>query len=264
MTPQEQQTLDDFLQRLAAVHGVAKDPQADALIRERLAGQPDAAYLLVQRSLLLEQALDNARQQIEQLQQATQRSDPGGSSFLNVGPAPGFGRAPAPPGMYDVPPAQQQVPQPTYREPTWRERLFGGGGPAVTGQPQAVPVSSGPSFLGTAASTAAGVAGGMFLFNGIENMLGHHNNGGVGAGRGFYDNGNNDVGGLLGPGMSPGDRPAVVEEVTNNNFYDSNGQRGRDDDYRQPVADDGSSSWLAGGDDGGDFLDAGDDDDRFA
>jgi hypothetical protein len=258
MTPQEQQTLDDFLFRLAAVHGVAKDPQADALIHQRLANQPDAAYLLVQRSLLLEQALDNARQQIEQLQQqqATQRSDPGGASFLNAGLEPGFGRAPAAPGVgvYNTT-APSAQPQPTRVEPTWRDRLFGGG-PAA---PLAAP-AAGPSFLGTAASAAAGVAGGMFLFNGLENLLGGHHGGGNSL---FGGGGNNNANSLLGPGMAPGQ--TVVEEVTNNNFYDSGDRDGGDtrrDDYRQPVADD--SSWQASddSDSGGDVF--GTDDDQFA
>ena len=61
MTPQEQQLLEDFLQRLSAVQGVSKDPQADALIQQQLAGHPDALYLLVQRSLLQQHALDSAK-----------------------------------------------------------------------------------------------------------------------------------------------------------------------------------------------------------
>ncbi|MES2187520.1 MAG: DUF2076 family protein [Pseudomonadota bacterium] len=264
MTSQEQQTLDDFLFRLAAVNGVAKDPQADALIQQRLAHQPDAAYLLVQRSLLLEQALDNARQQIEQLQQqAAQRSDPGGASFLNAGLEPGFGRAPAAPGVgvYNTTAPSAQL-QPPRVEPTWRDRLFGGGAAAPAAAPAA---AAGPSFLGTAASAAAGVAGGMFLFNGLENLLGGHH----GAnGNSLFGGGNNNVNGLLGPGMAPGQ--TVVEEVTNNNFYDNgnggggdrDGRDTRRDDYRQPVADD--SSWQASddGDSGGDMF--GTDDDQFA
>jgi hypothetical protein len=38
------------------------------------------------------------------------------------------------------------------------------------------PIRSSPlgGFLGQAAATAAGVAGGAFLFQGLENLLGHH------------------------------------------------------------------------------------------
>ncbi|HEY0201292.1 MAG TPA: DUF2076 family protein, partial [Burkholderiaceae bacterium] len=43
--------------------------------------------------------------------------------------------------------------------------------------PTPVPTGT-PGFLGSAASTAAGIAGGMFLFNGLENLLGSHHGGG--------------------------------------------------------------------------------------
>jgi hypothetical protein len=180
MTPQEQQLLEDFLQRLAAVRGVAKDAQADALIRQRLADQPDALYLLVQRSLLQQQALDNAKAQIAQLQ--AQLGGQGGGSFLG-------GQA----GAWGQPQPSAPPPMPPQAAPGWRERLFGGGAPA----PQ--PAAAAPSFLASAATTAAGVAGGMFLFNGIESLLGGHHGGGFFGGNG---------------------QETVVENITQNNFYD--------------------------------------------
>ncbi|MBT2116508.1 DUF2076 family protein [Dyella sp. LX-66] len=184
MTPQEQQLLDDFLQRLAAAGGVAKDMQADALIQQRLAGHPDALYLLVQRSLLQQQALENAKAQIAQLQ--AQVSGQGGGSFLG-GQAGGWSQ-----------PQQPSTPPPMPQQqaaPGWRERLFGGAAPAPQ-QPAAA-----PSFLASAATTAAGVAGGMFLFNGIESLLGGHHSGG------FFGGGGQET---------------VVENITQNNFYDDN------------------------------------------
>ncbi|WP_156302813.1 DUF2076 family protein, partial [Methylogaea oryzae] len=68
MTPQEQQALEKFLGHLVQAPATAKDPQADGLIQAALAKQPDAAYLLVQRAMLLEQALEQAKAQIAQLQ----------------------------------------------------------------------------------------------------------------------------------------------------------------------------------------------------
>ena len=41
------------------------------------------------------------------------------------------------------------------------------------------------SILGTVAATAAGVAGGAFLFQGIENLMGHHGNVGTQGQNGF-------------------------------------------------------------------------------
>lgn len=206
MTPQEQLLLDDFLQRLAAVNGVTKDAQADALIRQRLAAQPDAAYLLVQRCLLQQHALDAAKAQIAQLQ--AQQAGQQGGSFLG-GQSSGWGSNPPP-----IPP-QQAAPA---QAPSWRERLFGSSAPA---QPQP---SGGSSFFANAATTAAGVAGGMFLFDGIESLLGGHRGGG------FF-------GGGYGGGF--GGQPEVIENVTENNYYDDgNRADGGNQDFASNDVDD--------------------------
>lgn len=238
MTSQEQQWLDEFLQRLAGAPATAKDPQADAMIRERLAAQPDTTYLLVQRALLLERALHDARQQIAQLQQQVQGQ--GGGSFLGQGLDTQFGRGPAPSAPNA--PAYAAPAAPAYAaaapaQPGWRERLFGG--PAAA---QAAPASTGGSFLGNAAASAAGVAGGMFLFNGIENMLGHRSAG------------NNWLG-----GSNP---PQVVENVTQNFYDDNQNQAGLDRLARESGGD---SDLLRGNDSfdsGSSFFD--DSDDSFA
>jgi hypothetical protein len=209
MTPQEQQLLEDFLQRLAAAGSVAKDPQADALIRQRLAGQPDALYLLVQRSLLQQHALEGAKAQIAQLQ-AQLAAQQGGGSFLGGQAQSAWGATPPP-----MPVQPQQA-----AAPGWRERLFGG-----TPAPQ----PSAPSFLSQAATTAAGVAGGMFLFDGIENLLGGHHGG----------------------GLFGGGQPSVIENVTENNYYDNNDRSNdiSDQDFASSDFDDSNdggfddSSW---------------------
>jgi len=67
LNPQERALLQEFLQRLIQIRGIEKDPHADALIAQAVAQLPDAAYLLVQRALLLEQALDAAKVEIAQL-----------------------------------------------------------------------------------------------------------------------------------------------------------------------------------------------------
>ncbi|WP_267106034.1 DUF2076 family protein, partial [Xanthomonas sacchari] len=125
MTPQEQQLLEDFLARLRSAGGVAKDPQADALIHARLADQPDAAYLLVQRTLLLEHALEAAKAQIAQLQQAATPPPPP-ASFLGQG----FNAAPPP-----LPPAPAATGVAGAGAPGWRERWFGGGAAAAEPTP---------------------------------------------------------------------------------------------------------------------------------
>lgn len=212
MNPQEQQLLEDFLQRLAAARGVAKDVQADALIQQYLTGHPDALYLLVQRSLLQQQALDNAKAQIAQLQAQAQAGGQGGSSFLG-GQSGGWSQ----PQPATPPPMPQQ---PQAAAPGWRERLFG----AAPAPQQAAPQpAAAPGFLASAATTAAGVAGGMFLFNGIESLMGGHHGGG---------------------------QETVVENVTQNNFYDDNNGHALQNDHA--FAQDDSNDFN------GDLSDVGD------
>jgi hypothetical protein len=49
MSPQETQMLQNFLDQLVQVKGTVKDPQAQTMIQDAYARQPDAAYLLVQK-----------------------------------------------------------------------------------------------------------------------------------------------------------------------------------------------------------------------
>jgi hypothetical protein len=195
MTPQEQQLLQDLCARLTLTQGQPKDAQADAELRRGLSNAPDAVYWLAQRTLMLEQAIEQAQQQIGELQQqvkqAQQSQSQGAGSFLSGGLGTHFGRAPEryaedggyaanaqPPyqPQYQPPePAASRAPQPS----SWRDRFFGGGSAPRAAAPQAgqPAAPAGSSFLGNAAAAAAGVAGGMFLFNGLENLMGGHHAG---------------------------------------------------------------------------------------
>ncbi|MFJ3056192.1 DUF2076 domain-containing protein [Herbaspirillum sp. NPDC087042] len=230
MSPQESQALQDFLNQLVQVRGIAKDAQADALIAAAVARQPDAAYLLVQRALLMEQALNASKAQVASLQAQVQSLQAGGGSspgFLDGnawGNAPSAsarpGPAPAPAYMpgYAAAPAPLQTPQPYQPAPApaASSGFFGGGM---------------GSMLGTVAATAAGVAGGAFLFQGIEHMM----------------NGNGGSGFLHQNAMS-----APVENIENttvNNYYGSderNGDRGSERNSDQASDSSvGSSNDLA-------------------
>ncbi|MES2354339.1 MAG: DUF2076 family protein [Pseudomonadota bacterium] len=154
MTSQEYQLLQDFLNQLTQVRGTVKDPEAEALIAKAVVTQPDAAYLLVQRAMLLEQALNSAKAQITQLQNQTSLNA-GGGSFLS---SSGWGNAQSQPPVAAPPSA----PTPAVAPP-------------ANAQPGLFNSGAG-SFLGSVAATAAGVAGGAFLFYGIGNLLGHHGN----------------------------------------------------------------------------------------
>lgn len=149
MNPSDEKTLQDFLGQLVQARGVTKDPQADALIQRAVAEQPDAAYLLVQRALLVEQALGNAKARIAELERQTTK---GSGGFLDANTwgnsAQSNSSSPAP-----VQSAAQGVATPA------RSGGFLGG--------------AGGGMLGTIAATAAGVAAGSFLFHGIGNLLDH-------------------------------------------------------------------------------------------
>ena len=247
MNTQEQQLLQDLFQRLQQTHGAAKDPQADAEIRAGLAAVPDAPYWLAQRTLVLEQALQQAQQQIAQLQQQAAAAQ-GGNNFLSGGLGTDFGRRPEaqefqPAFQNQGRPAEMPTQTAQTSAPSWRERWFGGAPStrmAAPAAPMSAPMSGGgSSFLGNAAATAAGMAGGMFLFNGLENLLGGHH-------------GSNS---LL-SGNNPG-QPEVQENVTQNYF--GGGDEGREQMARDAGIDDIGASDNSF-DDGGGFFD----DDNFA
>ena len=205
MNPQERSLLENFLSQLVQIRTLNKDPEADKMIRQAVDRQPDAAYLLVQRALLLSEGLDQAKARIAALEQAQGESSSGGG-FLSGGGSgwnnpggpsysapPGFSRPPAQPAQYAAapyPPAAGYAPPPSPG--------FGSG----VG-----------SFLGQAAATAAGVAGGEFLFEGLENMFGHH-------------------GGAPFGGLAP--QPFPTEDVTINNYYPEDP---RTEDFRESRPD---------------------------
>jgi hypothetical protein len=219
MTREERELLQNFLAQLTQIHGIPKDPEADALIARAVAQQPDAPYLLVQRALLLHQALDQAKAQIAELQQ--RGSGTGSGGFLSGNAWGRSGEPVATTGPVSVsgkplsaPAGQVSMPEPPAAAP--RAGGFGG---------------AGSSFLGQAAATAAGVAGGAFLFQGLEGLLGHH--GGTGLGW-------------------PGDHTtsAAPENVTVNEYFlndNPNDQAG----VAEAAGDDASlqeADWDGGGD----------------
>lgn len=219
MSPQENQSLQDFLTQLVQVRGIAKDPQVDAIINNAVAQQPDAAYLLVQRALLMEQALNTAKTQITTLQrqiqsQASQPAPSGNFFDANAwgNSAPAVTRAAAAP-MAAPAPLYAPTPPPNMQNtaPVASTGFFGGGA---------------GNMLGTVAATAAGVAGGAFLFQGIEHMM-HPNNG---------------LGMMGQNGMTPSG--GTVENTTVNNYYgsDSTSNNSTDDSADDYASNDNDNS----------------------
>ena len=69
MTPQEQKMLDDLTTRVDSTRLDDKDPEAAQRIEEWTARNRDAAYILAQTVLVQSYALEQAKAQIQSLQQ---------------------------------------------------------------------------------------------------------------------------------------------------------------------------------------------------
>jgi hypothetical protein len=149
MQPQERDLITGLFDRLRPFDSQPRDPEAERLIADAVARQPSTPYLLTQTVLVQEQALKAAQERIAELEART--GDAPASGFLSSAPKIGpWGAAPgaAPAAPSTRSPLQAALaPQPA-----------GGGG----------------GFLRSALTTAAGVAGGALLFEGIRSMLGHN------------------------------------------------------------------------------------------
>lgn len=182
MTPEERQLLTRFLQDLAQARAGQKDQEAATLISQTINANPDAPYLLVQHTVMSDEALKAAQTRIGELEEQLANAGAGQPrSFLGGGWRPGQG------GSTAVPPTGYGQQQPDYPPP---------GGPFSSGGGLG-------SFLRQAGTTAAGVAGGEMLFQGLSGLFGGHQ--GLFGGGGF--------GGGYGYG-------APVEETVVNNYYD--------------------------------------------
>jgi uncharacterized protein len=178
MTPDEQNLIENLFERLRQADGTPKDPQAEQLIQAKTTALPSAPYLLAQAVIVQEHALTNAQARIAELENRLaaggQNAPAGGSGSFLSGVSRLFGgNKPATPPPVPQQPQYQQVP--------------GTGAPATPppapmSAAQAIPYpstvnlapSSGGGFLKSALATAAGVAGGAALFQGIESLIGHN------------------------------------------------------------------------------------------
>ena len=158
MNPQEKVQLEQFLQQLNSTQAGAKDSDANALIAESVKQQPDAAYLLVQRAMGLEMALQVAQKQMAEMQaQIDQTSKPSGFlSGINS-----WGRA-----------------APAQAAPA---NAMAAARPAAGA---AQPSAWGSGMLGASATPAIGVVAGSMLYQGIQSMMGQNSTPDAGNGLG--------------------------------------------------------------------------------
>ena len=168
--------------------GPAKDAQADAELRHGLSAAPDATYWLAQRTLMLEQAMQQAQQQISELQQRVQQLQQGQDLASRARAA--FFRAasirtlaarrilmrkalpslpmllrlrlshPSHPAGVTVSLAAEL--RRAHRKPMPRQQRCNGRRRQLSGQCR---------------RCGSRCGGGMFLFNGLENLMGNHHAG---------------------------------------------------------------------------------------
>ncbi len=238
------------------------DPAADALIAQLFQQYPEARYRLTQTAFVQEAALVEAQNRIRQLEwerdqaqaqaqqaqmqaQQAQQAPRQGGGFLGGLFGGGGQQRPAPQPAYQPQPAYAPPPQPQY-PPGYNPQAF----------QQPPQQQQGPSFLGGALRTAAGVAGGVVVGNMLMNAFSHHGQdshaagaGGLGGLGGF---GAGAAGGAL-PPASPWSDPGQVAAAQG---WDAGGAK----DYGGPdkfapqsgyEPDATPASWSQGGGGGG-------------
>jgi hypothetical protein len=256
MTPQERQLLDDLFERLAKLESAPRDPDAVRAIRDGLARAPNAVYALVQSVLVQDEALKRADARIQEMEAQLNGEQPGQApqgGFLDTMRDAMFGRHDA---QSAPPPAQGSVPPVRAGASPWGGGAAqqpgsspwsgnAGGYAAPAGQPAVG--APGGSFLGTAASAAAGMVAGGMLLNGIRSMFGSHQSQAFGSYR-------DDPGSQgWGPSAGGGDlsRQAGIDDIGSGGrsaAYDD--QSGSSFDLAQQDADDDAD---ADSDDDSDF-----------
>jgi hypothetical protein len=158
MQQQERDLIADLFGRLQQYENQPRDAEAERLIASYVARQPASPYLLVQTVLVQEEALKQAKARVAELEGKAS----GQGSFLGNAPRP---------GPWGAAPAAAPVPAPA----------------APWGAAPQAPAAGG-GFLRSALTTAAGVAGGALLFEGIRNMFGHSTQAFAQPSQGLLDN----------------------------------------------------------------------------
>jgi hypothetical protein len=154
MTPQERDLILGLFQRLTPPPASDIDQEARDVIDRLGREQPLALYMLAQTALVQEHALKGAQARIADLEARGAPAPASAAprrSFLSGLLGGGDEPAAARPGYMPAPQAA----------------------PVATASPGPRGSRGGPSFLQSALSTAAGVAGGALLFQGIEHLLGY-------------------------------------------------------------------------------------------
>jgi hypothetical protein len=243
MTPEERDIVGRFIARVGGAQqggfsGASSvpatqtalppiDPEADRFIADQFNANPQARYRITQMAFVQEAALAEAQNRIKRLeydlqqaQQALQQAQSQGGQRSGGGLFSGLfgGGQPQPPRPAYQPQYAPPPPQPSY-PPGYQPGMFRSGG---------------SGFLGSALTTAAGVAGGVLAADALTSMFSGHGMGGGFGGGGFG-----------GGGFGGGE---VVNETVVNNY----GTDAAADPWAGGgTAPDAPASGWSGGDSGG-------------
>jgi hypothetical protein len=288
MTNEERDIISQFITRVSGTQRTAQpafggsvpatvqppmapvDREADALIGTLFQQYPEARYRLTQLAFVQEHGLVEAQNRIQRLewelqqaQQAVQQAQQAAQQAAQQRPAQGGGifgglfggRSQAAPPPQPGPVWGQGAPQPGYQQPAYQQAPPPQQQYAPNYQPGMFQQRGGSGFLGSALTTAAGVAGGMVAGNALMGLFSGHHGGG-------YDNyGSGGFGGA--PGGSPWAGPPAPSQdyVDQGSWSNPGGATPSNQDYvdngtwDQPAADNsssgGSDSWDSGGGGGG-------------
>ncbi len=251
------------------------DPEADAFLAQQFQQHPEARYRITQTALVQEAALAEAQNRVQRLQweldqarqtaqQAQQQGGQqrgflgglfGGGNAQQQRPGGAFGQGGPGSGGYGQQGAQN-APPPQQYPPNYQPGMFQRGG---------------SGFLGSALTTAAGVAGGMVVGNALMNAFSGHSGalggggmesaaaspwGGEGMAASPWGEASGAGGAFDGGGVMPANAEGGYgQDIDSGDPFAGSGvapDAGQDGGYDSPA------SWDAGGDagfDGGGFDD---------
>jgi hypothetical protein len=160
MTRQERERVAKLFDRLAQLENTARERDAEAAIAEGLRKAPHATYALVQTVLIQEEALERANERIRELEAGSDDAAPAGSGGFLDNLRGAFG------GNAGTP-HRVSVPSPLGNRPLGTPQGFRQN--AARGQQEP---ARGGSFLGQAASIAAGVVVGSMVVDALRGQFG--------------------------------------------------------------------------------------------
>ncbi|MCC6948961.1 MAG: DUF2076 domain-containing protein [Bradyrhizobiaceae bacterium] len=167
MTPQERQRVIDLFERLTRLESAPREREAEQLIAEGLRQAPHAPYAMIQTILIQEEALERANERIRELEARLSTDEqPQTGGFLDTLRGALAGQ-PSAPRRTSVPPTRPDGldrSTPMGVPPGFRPGADARGGDSQIGR--------GGSFLGQAASIAAGVLVGSLVVDALRGQFG--------------------------------------------------------------------------------------------